>query len=150
MNEAMKTSGGGLSHADALNTLTRADPERTKAYAEHLLDALGPVEVLTSRTGLAMLPYVDTAQNTSFHLGEVMIAEAHIRLPARGVEGYGALTGRDLERAMAIAVIDASLAAEVETNRIEAFLRREHLLQVEADESLLRKVEATRVRMETF
>ena len=150
MNEAMKTGEGGFSHTDALTTLTRADPERTKAHAEHLLDALGPVEVLTSRTGLAMLPYVDTVQNTTFHLGEVMIAEAHIRLPARGVEGYGAVTGRDLERAMAIAVIDASLAAGVETTGIEAFLNRERNLQVEDDENLLRRVEATRVRMETF
>jgi alpha-D-ribose 1-methylphosphonate 5-triphosphate synthase subunit PhnG len=91
MNEAMEAGvpPASFSHASMLSILARADAEALKTVAENLLDELGPVEVLASRTGLAMLPYVDTVQNTAFHLGEVLMAEAHIRLPERGVEGYG-------------------------------------------------------------
>lgn len=152
MNEAMEAGvpPASFSHASMLSILARADAEALKTVAENLLDELGPVEVLASRTGLAMLPYVDTVQNTAFHLGEVLMAEAHIRLPERGVEGYGAVVGRDLEHAMAMAVVDAGAASGVQSAGIEAFLTREHRRQAQADEARLRKVEATRVRMETF
>lgn len=152
MNESTKAAAavGRFSHADVLDILARADAERIKAFAEKLLDELGSVEVLASRTGLAMLPYVDTVQNTAFHLGEVLMAEAHIRLPQRTVEGYGAVIGRDLEQAMAMAITDASLAADIATVEIESFLADEQRRQMQADDVRLRKVEATRVRMETF
>ena len=151
MNETPQTAAAGrFSHADTLDILARADAGRIKAFAEKLLDNLGPVEVLASRTGLAMLPYVDTVQGTAFHLGEVLMAEAHIRLQKKAVEGYGAVVGRDLEQAMAMAVTDASLAADIATAEIATFLADEHRLQMQADDARLRKVEATRVRMETF
>lgn len=152
MNERTEpaAAASSFSHADALDILARADAERIKAFAENLLDELGPVEVLASRTGLAMLPYVDTVQATPFHLGEVLMAEAHIRLPQQVVEGYGAVVGRDLEQAMAMAITDASLAADVATAKIESFLADEYHRQKQADDMRLRKVEATRVRMETF
>ena len=151
MNEPTKSQDfAGFGHAEALGTLARADRARIKALAEQLLDGLGPVEVLASRTGLAMLPYMDTVQNAAFHLGEVLLAEAHIRLPEHDVEGYGAVNGRDLEHAMAMAVIDASLAAGIESVDTYAFLHKERSCQVEMDDTRLRKVEATRVKMETF
>ncbi|WP_454852551.1 phosphonate C-P lyase system protein PhnG [Rhizobium binxianense] len=152
MNETMEAGArpASFSHAGMLDILARADAETLKAVAEKLLDELGAAEVLASRTGLAMLPYVDTVQNTAFHLGEVLMAEAYIRLPERGVEGYGAVVGRDLEQAMAMAVVDAAAASGVQSAGIEAFLTREHRRQAQADEARLRKVEATRVRMETF
>ncbi|MEZ2127041.1 MULTISPECIES: phosphonate C-P lyase system protein PhnG [unclassified Sinorhizobium] len=152
MNERTQAAAAvaSFSHADALDILARADAERIKAFAEKLLDELGPVQVLASRTGLAMLPYVDTVQATAFHLGEVLMAEAHIRLPQHAVEGYGAVIGRDLEQAMAMAITDASLAAKVATVEIESFLADEYRHQNQADDGRLRKVEATRVRMETF
>lgn len=143
-------SADGFSHATALDILARSRPEAIKAFAETHIDDLGPIEVVVSRTGLAMLPYVDTVQNTAFHLGEVLMSEAHIRLPERGVEGYGAVIGRDLEQSMAMAVIDACMAAGIGLAEIRTFLADEQRLQAQADETRLRKVESTRVRMETF
>ena len=152
MNETMEAGAppASFSHASMLDILARADAEEIKAVAEDLLDELGPVEVFVNRTGLAMLPYTDTVQNTAFHLGEVLMSEAHIRLPDYGVEGYGSIIGRDLEHAMAMAVIDASFAAEIGKAGIENFLTSAQHRQTEDDDIKLRKVEATRVRMETF
>ena len=74
MNDTMEAGAppASFSHASMLDILARADAEGIKAAAEDLLDELGPVEVLLNRTGLAMLPYIDTVQNTAFHLGEVL------------------------------------------------------------------------------
>ena len=152
MNDTMEagTPHASFSHASMLDILASADAEGIKVVAENLLDELGPVEVLVNRTGLAMLPYTDTVKNTAFHLGEVLMAEAHIRLPDHGTEGYGAVVGRDLEHAMAMAVIDASFVSDIGKAGIEEFLTNERNRQTQDDEIRLRKVEATRVRMETF
>jgi alpha-D-ribose 1-methylphosphonate 5-triphosphate synthase subunit PhnG len=134
-------------HARLLDVLARADAVRLAVLAEDVLPALGPVEVVQSRTGLVMLPMRDTVQGTDFHLGEVLVAEAHIRTSS--TEGYGMVVGRDLDRAMAMAVVDAA-ASLGQTPEIIAFLRRESNAQVAADLARLREVESTRVDMETF
>ncbi|WP_172297199.1 phosphonate C-P lyase system protein PhnG [Pseudoruegeria sp. HB172150] len=137
-------------HGDRLTVLARADATAIKGEAEAILPMLGDIEVVNSRTGLVMLPMRDTVEGTDFHLGEVLVAEAHIRLTAHGVEGYGMIIGRDLERAMAMALIDAALTAGIETDSLTAFVARMAATQAEEDRDTLRNIEATRVDMETF
>ncbi|MDP2739569.1 MAG: phosphonate C-P lyase system protein PhnG [Pseudorhodobacter sp.] len=134
-------------HARLLAVLARADLARLIAFAETLLPQLGAVEVVQSRTGLVMLPMRDTVQGTDFHLGEVLVTEAHLR--AAGAEGYGMVVGRNLERAMAIAVVDAT-AGRGQTPDIRAFLHQEATVIAAADTARLHEIEATRVDMETF
>lgn len=141
---------GGFNHRRALEILASARPAAIKACAENILDDLGEVAVLANRTGLAMLPYEDTVRGTTFHLGEVLVAEAHIQVPGRDVEGYGAVVGRDLEHAMGMAVIDAAMAADQSISPILELLIAESAHQERTDRERLRKVEATRVEMETF
>lgn len=141
----------GLPEHDAfLDALVEADPVALKALAEALLPLLGDVEVLASRTGLVMLPMRDTVTGTDFHLGEVLVAEAHLRLPGQDVEGYGMVAGRDLERAMAMAVTDAAAAAGHALDRIAAFAVEAAAAARAAERERLRRIEATRVDMETF
>ena len=137
-------------HARDLGVLAAMDPARLKAEAEALLPSLGAVEVLESRTGLVLLPMRDTVQETDFHLGDVLVAEAHLRLADHGAEGYGMVIGRDLERAMAMALLDAALAAGIATGRIAAMFDRAEADLAAADALTLRRIEATRVDMETF
>jgi alpha-D-ribose 1-methylphosphonate 5-triphosphate synthase subunit PhnG len=95
-----------------------------------------------------MLPYTDTTQGTVFHLGEVLVSEAHIRMG--DVEGYAMVAGRDTLHALAAAVIDAAYASGLHTVTITEFLSAQAASQQAADERLLRQVEAPRVEMETF
>jgi alpha-D-ribose 1-methylphosphonate 5-triphosphate synthase subunit PhnG len=140
-----------FTQGEALSILTHAPAEDVKALAEMLLSELGDITVLKNRTGLVMLPYTDSSQGTVFHLGEVLVAEAHIRLDDEDqTEGYGMVVGRDLTFAMAIAVIDAAISAEVQRETIENLLTEQQTMQAADDEVLLRKVESTRVNMETF
>lgn len=141
---------GDLTHSQVLEILSRSRPDRLKEIAEQILDDLGDVTVISNRTGLVMLPFVETVRNTTFHLGEVLVAEAHIQVPARSVEGYGAVVGRDLEQSMAMAILDAAIAAGHRHDLILAFLAEEENHAHECDRQTLRKVEATRVQMETF
>ncbi len=135
-------------HGAFLDTLARADAAGLKALAEAILPSLGAVEVIQSRTGLVMLPMRDTVKGTDFHLGEVLVSEAHIR--ADGAEGYGMIVGRDLEQAMAMALVDAAGAAGLAGPDIAAFVQTEARRIAARDEARLRDVEATRVEMETF
>lgn len=131
-----------------LSVLSQADAGETKAFVNDLLAELPEVEVLKNQTGLVMIPCKDTVQGTEFHLGEALVAEAWIRM--QGVDGYAACLGRDLEQAMAIAVLDAAIQAGLHHERIEPFLRETAQKIAEAEETLMRKVESTRVEMETF
>lgn len=135
-------------HAFVLATLARGNDAEIKQFAEQLLADIDEVEVIKNRTGLVMLPMRDTVEGTAFHLGEVLVAEAHIR--ALGQEGYGMKTGRDLEAAMAIAVIDAAWQAGHELSAINAFVAAQADAIAANDNQRMRAVEATRVNMETF
>ena len=131
-----------------LCTLARANADRLKALAETLIADLGEIEVIYSRTGLVMLPMRDTAQGTVFHLGEVLVSEAHIRLGE--AEGYGMCQGHDLEASMAMALVDLAMAMGVQSEACKSFIDKEARAQMAADTETLRRVEATRVDMETF
>ncbi len=137
-----------LNHGQLLSTLARADADRIKALAETLIDQVGEVEVVNSRTGLVMLPMRDSAGGTAFHLGEVLMSEAHIR--ADGVEGYGLRRGRDLEAVMAMALVDLALARDIAKADCLEFCAAEAAGHAAEDDITLRRIEATRVDMETF
>ena len=144
-----ETPSGGPDHGAMLDILARARPERLKPLAETLLEGMGEIAVHTNRTGLVMVPMRDTVENVDFHLGEVLVSEAHIT-DAAGHVGYGMVTGRDLERAMAMAVIDLRVAALGDDPAIVRFLAEERTHLAAEDEKRMRQVEATRVEMETF
>jgi len=135
-------------HSSHLSILARSGAEAIKPFAETLIPLLGDVEVLKSQTGLVMLPMRDTAQGTAFHLGEALVSEAHIT--CGDIEGYGMRRGRDLEAAMAMALIDAALQSGVAIVECQAFLDAQQRTQAAEDHARLCQVEATRVDMETF
>lgn len=134
-----------------LSILAAAPAEEVKLFVEDLLAQLGAVEVLANRTGLVMLPYTDTVKGDAFFLGEVLVAEAHVRV--EGQEGYAACMGRDLAQAVAIAILDARLQthpAAPERAAILAHVADWSARQTVADHTLLRKIESTRVELEVF
>lgn len=138
----------GRTHEVVLSILARADAARLKGFAEPLIADLGEIEVRENRTGLVMLPMRDTAQGVHFHLGEVLMSEA--RISASGLEGYGMRRGRDLEAVMAMAIVDLCMALGVRHDDCAAFVETEAKAQADEDDATLKRVEATRVDMETF
>jgi alpha-D-ribose 1-methylphosphonate 5-triphosphate synthase subunit PhnG len=139
-----------MTQSEYLSVLTLTPAADVKQFAESILDTLGQISVLQNRTGLVMLPYRDTARGSAFYLGEVLVAEAHVKLESHNTEGYAVCTGRDLEQALAISLLDAAIQANVEKPRIESFINEQQQNQKSNDELLLKQVESTRVVMETF
>lgn len=137
-----------VDHEARLTLAARADAEAIKAVAEAVLPELPEVEVVQNRTGLVMLPMRDTVTATDFHLGEVLVSEAHIR--AGAAEGYGMRMGRDLEAAMAMAVLDLAGDLGACAGPVAQFYADQSAHQAAEDVARLRDVEATRVDMETF
>ncbi|MEX1019188.1 MAG: phosphonate C-P lyase system protein PhnG [Litorilinea sp.] len=137
-----------------LEVLAAASPAPVKELAELLLAELPQVEVLENRTGLVMLPYVESVAGQSFHLGEVLVAEARVRV--HGQEGYAACLGRDLEQTLAIAIVDAVMQGQDAAfspalrAAVIQVVQTQHAAHAQADDTLLRKVEATRIELETF
>lgn len=135
-------------HSETLTILARSGAEALKSFGETLIPQLGALEVRKSQTGLVMVPMRDTAQGTSFHLGEVLVSEAHI---VQGeTHGYGMRRGRDLEAAMAMALIDLALQADVAQQECSAFVAEQQSKHLSEDYDRLCRIEATRVDMETF
>lgn len=144
-----ESNGGSTDHGAVLGILGRARKEKLKALAESVLAHMGEITVIVNRTGLVMVPLRDPVANVDFHLGEVLVSEAHITDEA-GHVGYGMITGCDLEGAMAMAVVDLRLVAKGSDETITALINSERAHQLAEDEARLRQVEATRVEMETF
>jgi alpha-D-ribose 1-methylphosphonate 5-triphosphate synthase subunit PhnG len=137
-----------LDQSRYLSILSRAPAVAVKRFADDLIPALGSIEVLRNRTGLVMVPMTDSAQGARFFLGEALVAEAHVRLGQ--VEGYAACLGRDLEQALAIALIDAAIAGGVARAQIGSFILAQAAALEEAERRLAEEVDMTRVEMETF
>ncbi|MFN8440208.1 MAG: phosphonate C-P lyase system protein PhnG [Caldilineaceae bacterium] len=142
-----------IDQSSALSILTATPAEEVKQFVETLLARLPSVEVTNCRTGLAMLPFVDSVKGITFHLGETLLAEATVAVA--GQTGYAACLGRDLEQAIAIAILDAVLqnsaeAVSMERPIILEFINRAADAQQKQELELLRKIESTRVELETF
>ncbi len=135
--------------SDYLTILTHAPAQAVKLFVEVVIPQLGEIDVLINRTGLVMLPYTDTSTGTRFHLGEALVSEAHVRIGS-GAEGYAVCVGRDLQHALAVALMDAALTADIMSNDIHTFIDEHQVAQQADDEQLLKQVEATRIEMETF
>ena len=131
-----------------LSVLSRSPAAVVKQFADALIPELGCIEVVRNHTGLVMVPMSDTGKGAAFYLGEALIAEAHVRVGT--IEGYGACLGRDLEQALAIALIDAAIVTGIAREQIGAFIQAQAAALAEADQLLLQHVETTRVEMETF
>ena len=137
-----------LDQSDYLSILSRAPAEEVKRFVDSLIPALGPIEVVGNRTGLVMVPTTDPAQGAAFYLGEVLVAEAQVRLG--DAEGYAACLGRDVEQALAIGLIDAAIVAGRAREQIAPFILEQSAALDQAEQRLQEQLEATRVEMETF
>lgn len=136
-----------------LSVLTATPAQQVKEFVEALLVRFSAVQVVASRTGLAMLPFTDSVKGVTFYLGEMLLAEAHVQVGEQA--GYAACLGRDLEQAIALAILDALLqskeaSAIAEQPTILAFVAAAAQQQTEQEVALLQKVAATRVELETF
>ena len=119
--------------------------------AEGLTDgSLGDVQIITPPTvGMIMARTRDGAKGEVFNLGEVLVTEARVSIA--GHEGWGMVMGSSLDRALAVAIVDAALEADHPSRTaIEGKLVE---LAAEAEAASLIewvRIAPTRVQFDTF
>lgn len=86
------------------------------------------------RQALTMIKVRESAQNTSFYMGEVLVTEAKVRI--QGKVGLGLLAGHDPDFAKSLAMIDAAYRANLpECASMDSLLHDlRHRYQKEADQ----------------
>lgn len=109
-----------------------------------------PVEVLSPpRAGLVLATVRESARRSLFHVGEVLVTEAKVRVA--GVAGLGLLRGHDEAGALALALIDAAYNADLPL--VGSWARRLEAAERDLEAALDREqadLAATRVEFETL
>ncbi|WP_320178485.1 phosphonate C-P lyase system protein PhnG [Roseovarius pacificus] len=103
-----------------LSIFAQTQPETLKAFAENLLNFVGPVNVERLHTGFVAKPD-STVNRADGPVGEVLMAEARVRV--YGATGHGVCMGCDRECVLALAFLDALLQGNRLLERVVPFLQ---------------------------
>lgn len=101
--------------------LIQGDSQLAQQFAESIMDTYECREILAPQYGLTMIKMRETAKNSLFYIGEVLITEAKVEINNR--IGIGIVVGMKEELAKHLAIIDAAYKADLpETTTWEAQL----------------------------
>jgi len=99
----------------------QGDSQLAQQFAESIMDTYECREILAPQYGLTMIKMRETAKNSLFYIGEVLITEAKVEINNR--IGIGIVVGMKDELAKHLAIIDAAYKADLpETTTWEAQL----------------------------
>lgn len=106
-------------------------------------------EVTAPEQGMIMVRMRESAKNSLFYMGEVLITEAKVEVS--GKIGTGLLVGMDEQRARNLAIIDAAYKAQLpETAEWELLLLEEEQQIYEAKAQQQAELFETKVSFETM
>lgn len=104
--------------------LIKSDRSVAKRIAETLEVKYSFTTLVEPQYGLTMLKMRESAQNSLFYLGEVLVTECKVML--ENDIGVGVVIGTEMELAKYLAIIDAAFEAEVmEVPSIQETLQKE-------------------------
>jgi len=129
--------------------LVLGDPSLRRNFADEVRASAEVTLVATPRVGLVLVTVRESARRSLFHLGEVLVTEAKVRVS--GVPGLGILQGRDLDAALDLAVVDAAWNAGLPLTA--GWISRMEAAETALEATLDREqaaLAATRVEFETL
>ena len=91
--------------------LVLGDPALRKAMADEVREGTAFEVIGVPRVVLIQATVRESARRSLFHLGEVLVSEAKVRVAAS--VGWGLIQGREFEAALDLALIDAAWAAGI-------------------------------------
>lgn len=129
--------------------LSLAERDVLSATAELILAAAPTTTVVRGpRTATMLVELTESVQEQPFHVGEVVVSEAEVRV--EGHAGHGLVVGDDIERALAAAVCDAAAEAGVLLADVEALVRSTEERVRRERAARVRRVAGTRVTMDVI
>ncbi|QUG40093.1 phosphonate C-P lyase system protein PhnG [Psychrobacillus sp. INOP01] len=101
--------------------LIQGDVHLAQRLAESIVDTYECREIMAPQYGMTMIKMRETAKNSLFYIGEVLITEAKVEINNR--IGIGIVIGMKDELAQHLAIIDAAYKADLpETNTWKTYL----------------------------
>lgn len=129
--------------------LVSRPPELMKSLAEEILDKYETAIVEEPNPGLVMVKVRETAKQSLFYLGEVLVTECKVRIENN--IGIGLVKGEESEKAYHLAIIDAAYTAGLEETRSwEALLQKEKDKHAVEQANSRRRLLLTKVDFETM
>jgi alpha-D-ribose 1-methylphosphonate 5-triphosphate synthase subunit PhnG len=131
-----------------VSALAAADPARVAAIAADI-QARAEIELVApSREGAMLLQLRDSVAGAAFHLGEIPVASAEVRLVEgeRVAHGGAVLLSDDRARVVQLAILDAALAADwPDADEIGALIADGLARRFETERARAHILDATRV-----
>jgi len=129
--------------------LIQGNPGLAKHFAEKIIKRYPYQEILAPAYGLTMMKMRETAKNSLFYMGEVLITEAKAEVNQQ--IGIGIVVGMKDELARDLAIIDAAYKAQLPETKEweEALLQEEQAIQ-EAKIKKQDEILKTKVQFETM
>ncbi|MFD2043780.1 phosphonate C-P lyase system protein PhnG [Ornithinibacillus salinisoli] len=129
--------------------LIQGNSDVAREFAESIIERYPYREIMSPRYGLTMIKMRETAKNSLFHLGEVLVTEAKVEIHQQ--IGIGIVIGMKDELAKHLAIIDSAYKANVEeTNEWEERLLEEEQLIFKTKVKKQTELLKTRVQFETM
>lgn len=124
-------------------------PALMKSLADEIVNKYGASIIEEPNPGLVMVKVRETAKQSLFYLGEVLVTECKVKVGES--IGIGLVRGEESDAAYHLAVIDAAYSAELEeTAHWEALLQKEQQMLVEERAEKRRKLLVTKVDFDTM
>ena len=101
----------GMNRQRRTKILIQGSPLLAKELADAILEHYKVIDIVLPRYGMTMVKMRETAKNSLFYIGEVLMTEAKVEV--EGQAGIGMLMGMEDERARQLAIIDAAYKAEL-------------------------------------
>jgi len=91
--------------------LIQEDSDLARDFAETILEKYECQEVVAPQHGLTMIKMRESAKNSLFYIGEVLVTEVKVEI--QHCVGIGIIVGMEGERARDLAIIDAAYKANL-------------------------------------
>lgn len=129
--------------------LIQGDYRLAQRMAELIIKKYPSKEIVAPRYGLTMIKMRETAKNSLFYIGEVVVTEAKIEI--QNEIGIGIVTGMKQQLAKHLAIIDAAYRAHLpETKQWDQLLLKEEQFILMKKLELQTALSQTKVQFETM
>lgn len=129
--------------------LVHCDEAFLKTWAQFFLDQEEFSLLEEPANSLVMIKMRESAKNSLFYLGEMLVSETRVR--CQGHIGIGIVQGNALDVSYYMAVLDAAYKAALPgLDQLEKALRKEHERYQERRQKEITNILKTRVQFETM
>lgn len=138
-----------MKRAERTKLLIEIGREQALKMADQISNAYEIVEVQPPREGLVMVKLRESAQQSLFYIGEVLVTETKVKI--QNIFGIGLIREIEPELSRALAIIDAAYKGDFpETKQWISVLEQLKIELAQEQQNIKRSIERTKVQFNTM